>query len=50
MIGEVRKKQVIKKYVQFDSNFLETVFLLLLHVYMHMHVCVCVCVGLSGKV
>lgn len=39
MIGEVKKKQVTKKYVQFDSNFLETVFCCC-----YMYICISMCV------
>lgn len=38
MIGEVKKKQVTKKYVQFDSYFLKTVFCC------YMYICICMCV------
>lgn len=45
MTGEVKKKQVTKKYVQFDSNFLKTVFCCC-----YMYMCICVCVYVYGLV
>lgn len=39
MVDKVKKKQVTKKYIQIDYNFLQTIFM----TYLYAYVCLCMC-------